>query len=121
MRVKGKLNKIGEGKWKQGVVWKGQTDLSSIEVGGQTVEKIVLPDNLKDVMKEGDNVELLILPFNLFEKTICGIHVNGKTHKCGASYQLTVGLITGILFGWLILPLIVAIISMKCYLEIDAF
>ncbi|MBI1175478.1 MAG: hypothetical protein GC139_09475 [Sideroxydans sp.] len=115
------MTKIGAGKWKQGTVWKGQTNLSSIEVGGQTLQKIVLPDDLKDLMHEGDDVELLVLPFNLFEKTICGIRVNGKTSKCGASYQLAVGLITGILFGWLLLPLVVAVISMKCYLEIDAF
>jgi hypothetical protein len=121
MRLKGKLTKIGKGKWKQGIVWKGQTDLSSIEIGGQTVEKVVLPDNMKGLMKEGDDVEVLILPFNLYEKTICGIRANGKTQKCGAIYQLAVGIIFGVLFGWLVLPLIVAIIALKSYLEIDAF
>ena len=121
MHIKGKLTKLVEGKWKQGVVWKGQTNLLSIEVGEHKLENIVLPDDLKGMMQEGDEVELLVLPFNGYEKTICGIRANGKSKKCGASYQLAVGIVTSVLFGWLVLPLIVGIISLKGYLEIDGF
>lgn len=121
MRLNGTVTKLEAGQWKQGVVWKGQTNLTTIEVGGQTLQNIVLPDDLKDTFKEGDQVELLVLPFNGYEKTICGVRVNGKTSKCGATYQLAIGLVMGILFGWLILPLIVAVISLRAYLMIDSF
>lgn len=121
MRLKGKVSKLETGQWKQGVVWKGQTNLTTIEVGGQLLQNIVLPDDLKETFKQGDEVELMILPFNGYEKTICGVRANGQTKKCGASYQLAIGLVSGILFGWLVLPIVVAVISLKAYLEIDSF
>lgn len=121
MHLKGKVTKLEKGQWKQGVVWKGQTNLKEIEVGGQVLQDIVLPDDLKDTFKLGDQVEVLVLPFNGYEKTVCAVRANGKTTKCGAVYQLSIGLVFGILFGWLVLPLIVAIISLKAYLEIDSF
>lgn len=121
MLLKGKLTKLVGGKWKQGVIWKGQTNLLEIEVGGHKLEHVVLPDDLKGMMQVGDTVEVLVLPFNGYEKTICGIRARGKAKKCGAIYQLAIGIVSGVLFGWLILPLFVAIVSLKSYLEIDAF
>jgi hypothetical protein len=121
MIVKGQLTKIGDGIRKAGITWKAQTNLPEIVVGGRRIEKVVLPDDLKNHFNIGDTVELLILKFNLFENTICGIRVNGQTYKCGAINQLVAGLFFSVLFGWLIVTLIPAIISFKNYLEIDAF
>lgn len=121
MLLQGRLTRLVKGKWKQGVVWKGQTNLLELEVAGHKLENVVLPDDLKDMMQEGDSVELLVLPFNGYEKTVCGIRARGKSKKCGAAYQLAIGIISSVLFGWLIVPLFIGIISFKCYLEIDAF
>ncbi len=121
MIIKGQLTRIGDGIRKAGITWKAQTNLSDIEVGGRRIEKVILPDDLKEHFNKGEVVELLILKFNFFQQTICGIRVNGKTYKCGATYQLVIGLFLSVLFGWLLVTLIPAAFSLRNYLEIDAF
>ncbi len=121
MLVRGCLTRIGEGARKAGITWKMQTNLSEIEIGGRRIQNVVLPDDMKDHFRTGDVVELLILKFNFFERTICGIRVGGKTYKCGATNQLTVGLFCTVLFGWTLVALFPGLFSLRNYLEIDSF
>lgn len=121
MIVKGQITGVGESVRKQGTVWKMQTNYSEIEVGGQRIKNVVVPDVLEPHFKVGDTVELLILKFYFYERTVCGIRVNGEVYKCGAANQLTIGLVLMVLFGWLIVTMIPGIYSLRNYLLIDQF
>lgn len=121
MIISGKLTEIGSGTWKYVSSKGGKTRFSVLEIGGHKVRDVTVPDALKDHLIVGQELSLLILRTDLLHKTLCGIKSGGNSYRHGATLQLAVAVFLGALFGWLIIPLILAIIFLRNYMKIESF
>ncbi len=121
MIISGKLTEIGSGKWKYVSSKGGKTRYSMLEIDGEKVHDVTVPDALKDHLVQGQEVSLLILRTDLLHKTLCGVRIGGNTYRHGAITQLAAGIFLGALLSWLIIPFFLAVYFLFNYNKIDTF
>jgi len=75
MKIEGTLNMIGYGEWRS-----GRTKVTSVDIGEESLRNLWVPDYLKNYMRPGDDVTLLVLRM-MWQRVLCGVRLpNGKTY-----------------------------------------
>jgi hypothetical protein len=87
----GEVSLVGAGTWTDGAAQgngtggQGKTILSVLEIGGQSLRKIILPDYISNYLQQGKQSTLLIgsgLSQGLITRPfIAAVKVDGKTYK----------------------------------------
>ena len=121
MVVKGRLTALGSGTWKYGSSKGGTTRVSALEIGGQSVHDVFVPDALKEYLQPGTEMALLILRTDLWHKKLCGVRVGDQSYRHGSGMQLALCVFCGAMLGWLVLPFILALAFLRKYINIETF
>ena len=95
--------------------------MSALEIGGQSVHDVFVPDALKEYLQPGTEMALLILRTDLWHKKLCGVRVGDQSYRHGSGMQLALCVFCGAMLGWLVLPFILALAFLRNYINIETF